>query len=159
MSDSMELTGWQIKCLSDFVGGHHEGVFSVGVRQERHVGEGDDAEHMPEGLYACYSDEPELGSVLLPRTANYNNGQKARRVRAGRIVTAPVRVASGGKTIGIRAYIKDSSDEYYELCLCESADEKHSREVFSEAASVLRRLAAQYDALARNCRTQTEAGE
>jgi hypothetical protein len=63
----MELTGYQVKQINDFMGGDYDTSVTVEHLPERTLdpGTGDEPTTMPAGLYIWCTDYPEEGAVLL----------------------------------------------------------------------------------------------
>lgn len=61
----MNINGFQLMHLADFVDGERETELTLEVFPEHTANNG---EHMPAGLYAWFSEYPEEGKLWLPET-------------------------------------------------------------------------------------------
>lgn len=73
----MELTGYQVKKLHEFMGGDFDCNVTLGRFVQERVGK--DGETMPAGLYVWCTDYPEEGSVLLREDACHEPGESWQR--------------------------------------------------------------------------------
>lgn len=65
----MQLTGYQVKKLNDFMGGDYDAGVTIEELPERTLdpGTGDEPTVLPAGLWVWCTDYPEEGGVLLAR--------------------------------------------------------------------------------------------